>query len=119
MRRPSWLHWFGPTVELHLQKLIALTTSKAGAAQSPTINARYATAKQSLEARLRRVQTPKPFVDTYSKAEADAKRKDWLESAKDYNQAYLNILKTIGSRVDATSVVILEFLAKGLWAEEL
>lgn len=110
---------FGPTVELHLQKLIALTTSKAGAAQSPTINARYATAKQSLEARLKRVQTPKPFVDTYSKAEADAKRKDWLESAKDYNQAYLNIRKTIGSRVDATSVAILEFLAKGLWAEEL
>ncbi len=110
---------FGPTVELHMGKLIALTTSKAGAAQSAAINARYATAKRTLEARLKRVQTPKPFVDTYSKAESDAKRKDWLEFAKDYNQAYLNIRKTIGSRVDATSLVILEFLAKGLWAEEL
>ncbi len=110
---------FGPTVELHIEKLIALTTSKAGAAQSAAINARYAAAKRTLEARLKRVQTPKPFVETYSKAESEAKCKDWLEFAKDYNQAYLNIRKTIGSRIDATSVVVIEFLADGLWAEGL
>jgi hypothetical protein len=110
---------FGPTVELHMEKLIALTTSKAGALQSPSITARYANAKKKLEARLKRVQTPKPYVDGYGKADADAKRREWLGFANNYNQAYLNIFKTIGSRVDATSVVVMEFLANGLWAEEL
>lgn len=110
---------FQPFVQLHLEKLIALTTSKAGATQSSAINARYAAAKKSLEARIKRVQTPKPYVDGDSKADADAKRKQWLASAQNYSKAYQNIRKTIGSRVDATSVVVIEFLAKGLWAEEL
>lgn len=110
---------FGPVVELHMAALIALTTSKAGALQSSSIEARYAQAKKTLEARLKRVQTPKPYVDGLSKADVDAKRKEWLGFVQNYSQAYQNIRKTIGSRVDATSVVVMEFLAKGLWAEEL
>jgi hypothetical protein len=52
-------------------------------------------------------------------AEIAERKKMWLGDAKAYRAAYQNILKTIGSRVDATSVTVMEFLATGLWAEEL
>lgn len=110
---------FQPARQLHFQKLIALTLVRAGAAQSGAISVRYSAAKSKLEARLKRVQIPKPFVETFTKAEADAKRRDWLAEAKKYSVAYRDIRKTIGSRVDATSVLVLEFLATGVWAEEL
>ena len=110
---------FQPILQLHFEQLIALTTRKAGAVQSAAISARYAVAKRKLEARLKRVQTPQPFTDGDTKADADAKRRQWLESASKYSKAYQNIRKTIGSRIDATSVLVIEFLARGLWAEEL
>jgi hypothetical protein len=111
---------FQPYIELHFSKLIGLLTSKTGASKSAAITARYNKAKQNLEKRLNQVQTtPNPFVDGYTATEVKSKKAEWLETAKNYALQYSNIRKNIGSGIDLASTTILEFLAKGIWAEEL
>jgi hypothetical protein len=111
---------FRPSIEIHFGQLIDLLGSKTGASKSAAITARYNKAKTKLEARLKKVQTtPNPFVDGYSKAEAETKKRQWLELAKNYAAQYAAIRKNLGSSIDLASTTILEFLAAGLWGEEL
>ncbi len=111
---------FQPGIEEHMSRLIDLTTTKAGAAKSGSITARYNQAKQTLEARLKRVQTtPKPYTEGLTAAEIATKKKEWVDMAKDYAAQYTNIRKLIGAGVEITNTTILEFLATGIWAEEL
>ena len=111
---------FQPSIEIHFSKLIDLLTSKTGATKSAAITTRYNQAKQKLEKRLNEVQrTPKPFTEGYTAAEVTSKKNQWLEYAKNYALQYSNIRKNIGAGVDQTSTTILEFLATGLWTEEL
>jgi hypothetical protein len=116
---PHGLARFQPSLQQHLERLVNLTTTRAGAAQSVSISARYAKAKRALEARINWVQTPRPFTDYQTAADVAARKREWLENAKIYRATYQSILKLIGPRVDATSTEILEFLARGLWTEEL
>jgi hypothetical protein len=111
---------FQPSIELHFSKLIGLLTSKSGATKSAAISARYNQAKQKLEKRLNQVRTkPNPFIEGYTAAEVKSKRAFWLETAKNYALQYSNIRKNIGTGIDLASTTILEFLANGLWTEEL
>jgi hypothetical protein len=111
---------FQPSIEIHFSKLIGLLTSKSGATKSPTITTRYNQAKQKLEKRLNQaLSNPKPFTEGYTTAEIASKKTEWLEYAKNYALQYSNIRKNIGSSVDLSSTTILEFLAAGLWTEEL
>jgi hypothetical protein len=111
---------FQPEIEIHLGQLMDLLSSKAGASQSAAITARYNKAKSKLEARLKKVQTtPNPYVDGYSPAEAAAKKRQWLETAKNYAAQYAAIRKNIGAGINLSSTAILEFLAAGLWGDEL
>ncbi len=111
---------FQPTMQLHLERLIALTTSKSGSAQSASIAAKCAAARSTLEARLKRVlKTPQPFVDGRTPSEKTTARPFWLESARAYSSAYGRVQGLIGSTVDAVSLGEMQFLNDGLWAEEL
>ncbi len=111
---------FQPSIEEHFSKLIGLLTSKSGAVKSAAISTRYNQAKQKLEKRLNQARTnPKPFTEGYSAAEIASKKTQWLENAKNYALQYSNIRKNIGAGVDLSSTTILEFLATGLWTEEI
>jgi hypothetical protein len=111
---------FQPSIENHFSGLIGLLTSKSGASKSAAITARYNIAKQKLEKRLNQARTnPKPFTEGYTASEILSKKTQWLEYAKNYALQYSNIRKNIGAGVDLSSTIVLEFLATGLWAEEL
>jgi hypothetical protein len=111
---------FQPAIEIQMSTLIDLLSSQAGASQSAAIATRHNKAKTKLEARLKRVQTmPNPYTDGYSPAEAADKKRQWLELAKNYAAQYTAIRKNLGSSINLSSTTILEFLAVGLWAEEL
>jgi hypothetical protein len=111
---------FQPEIEIQIGVLIDLLSSNAGASKSAAISARYNKAKIKLEARLKKVQTtPNPYTDGYTKTEAADKKRQWLETAKNYAAQYAAIRKNIGSNVDLASTMILEFLAAGLWGDEL
>jgi hypothetical protein len=111
---------FQPSIEIHLGQMIDLLSSKAGASQSVTITTRYNKAKAKLEARLKKVQTtPNPFTDGDSPTEVAAKKHQWLEYAKNYAAQYAAIRKNLGSSINLASTTILEFLAAGLWGDEL
>jgi hypothetical protein len=81
---PHGLARFQTSLALHLEKLIALTTSSAGATQSQSITARSKKATAKLEARIKRVQTPKPYTDGMHKREISQHINQWLEAAKAY-----------------------------------
>jgi hypothetical protein len=110
---------FNMDLQMHLEQLIKLTASNAGAVQSTSLNARYQQAKATLEARVKRVQTPKPFTESLSKTEAANLTKQWTVAAKKYAKSVRDIQAIIGPRIDAVGVLEMEFLATGLWAEEL
>ncbi len=111
---------FQPSIEEHFSKLIGLLTSKTGATKSAAITTRYNQAKQKLEKRLNTaLSTPKPFTEGDTAAEVTRKKAQWLENAKNYALQYSNIRKNIGSSIDLSSTTILEFLAAGLWTEEI
>jgi hypothetical protein len=110
---------FQMDLQVHLERMIALTTTRAGAAQNAGISARYAKAKRTVEARIAYVQTPRMYTDGRSSSDVAAAKAGWVDQAKRYRAQYQSILKLIGARVDATSTEVLEFLAKGLWVDEL
>ncbi len=111
---------FQTAIEVQIAKLIDLLTTKAGATKSASITARYNKAKSTLEARMKRVQSvSKAFTEGSSKAEIAEKNLAWFATAKAYATQYSNIRKNLGSSRDFASTTILEFLARGLWADEL
>jgi hypothetical protein len=111
---------FQATLEMHLETMIVVTGSNAGAKQSAAINARYKSAKSKLKARIARVQLPKPFVLDGATPEYVAEQKErWKRTANDYRQTYVSITKVIGSRIDLAATLEMEFLAQGLWADEI
>jgi hypothetical protein len=111
---------FQPSIEEHMALLIRLTASKEGATTNAAIVARYNKALVTLEVRLKKVQSkPNPYIDGYTTAEAAAKKKEWLGYAKQYALQFVNIRKNLGAKKDLVSTTILEFLARGLWTDEL
>jgi hypothetical protein len=111
---------FQPSIEEHMAQLIRLTMSKEGATTSAAIVARYNKALVTLEVRLKKVQSkPNPYIDGYTTAEAADKKKEWLGYAKTYALQFANIRKNLGAKKDLVSTTILEFLARGLWVDEL
>ncbi len=111
---------FQPSIEEHMEKLIGLLTTKAGAAKSAAITSRYDKAKAKLEARLKKVQSKSnAYTDGLTPADVAARNKEWFNYAKQYALQYTNIRKSIGSGKDLASTTIMEFLAAGLWADEI
>jgi hypothetical protein len=109
---------FLPNLELHLHDLIVITATKAGALQTPNISARYQKAKVAVLARLKKVQTPNPFVGGASAAEVLQRKSEWVSAAKLYRESYDAIMAIVGTTVNQASMIEMEFLAKGLWAAE-
>lgn len=110
---------FQTVIEERISDLITLLSSKAGASKSASISARYNKAKAKLEARIKKVQIPVPFTEGSSKTEIADKQKYWLETARSYAKQYGDIRRNMGAGIDLASTSILEFLAAGIWAEEL
>jgi hypothetical protein len=111
---------FQTDLALHLETMIVVTGSKAGAKQSASISKRYKSAKMIIEARLKKVKTLTPSIPDGSSASVIADRKkQWTTTAKHYKLTYNSILKLIGTRINEASMLELEFLAKGIFAENL
>ena len=103
---------FSTAIELHQERLIKLTTTKAGAVTSSSI-ARYKKANSSLQARFKRIENPSKDTLQYSN------KLDWMNAVKTYEAAFTSIKPILGSKIDAASLEILEFLAKGLFADTI
>jgi hypothetical protein len=109
---------FQTDLALHLETMIVLTGSKAGAKQSASISKRYKSAKMKIEVRLKKVKTLTPSIPDGSSASVIADRKkQWTTTAKHYKQTYGSILKLIGTRINEANTLELEFLAKGIFTE--
>ncbi len=104
---------FATSIELHLEKLIKLTTTKAGAVTSSGIQAKYKKASFALVARFKRVNNPSKATLEYTTKTA------WLETVKKYQTAFMGIKSILGNKVDAASLEIIEFLAQGLFADTI
>jgi hypothetical protein len=114
-----------PRIELHLETLIRLTTTKAGAVTNIAVRKRYAQAKLELESRIARVITtprlynePGPDPDM-AVGILNFPLQIWKRKALEYQQAYRQILDLIGSQQNAASLKVLEFLNTSLSANEL
>ena len=110
---------FAPTVELHLETLIRLTTSKAGAVTSAKIRSHYARTKLEIETRIARViAKPEPYLAPGTNADQTALQ-SWRAWALEYRKTYRQILALIGSQKNAASLEVLEFLDTSLFANEI
>jgi hypothetical protein len=109
---------FKTDLELHLETMIVVTASKAGAKQSTSISERYKSAKKIIEARIAKVKTPLPAIpyDAFPGV-VEGLRKQWTTTAKHYKLTYDSILKLIGTRINEASTLELEFLARGIFTE--
>jgi hypothetical protein len=111
---------FQTNLGLHLETMIVVTGSNAGAKQSASISERYKSAKMKIETRMKKVKTLTPSIPDGSSASVIADRKNqWATTAKHYKQTYGSILKLIGTRINEASTLELEFLAKGIFTENL
>jgi hypothetical protein len=109
---------FRTDLALHLETMIVVTGSKAGAKQSASIGKRYKSAKMKIEARLEKVKMLTPSIPDGSSASVIADRKkQWTTTAKHYKLSYDSILKLIGTRINEANTLELEFLAKGIFTE--
>jgi hypothetical protein len=104
---------FATSLELQLERLIKLTTTKAGAVTSSRIQARYKKASAALTTRFKRVNNPSKATLEYTT------KKAWLETVKKYEKAFTGIKPIMGNKVDAASLEIIEFLAQGLFADTI
>jgi hypothetical protein len=110
---------FAPTIELHFERLIHLTSSKAGAVTNAKIRSRYTQAKRSLETRIARmIAKPQPYLEPGTNADQTA-LKSWKTWALEYQKTYRQILTLIGSRKNAANLEVLGFLDTSLFANEL
>jgi hypothetical protein len=109
---------FQTDLALHLETMIVLTGSKAGAKQSVSISERYRIAKKIIEARIAKLKTPAPAILEGSSLSAIADRnKQWATAANHYKLSYNLILKLIGTGINEANTLELEFLAKGIFTE--
>ncbi len=104
---------FATSIELHLEKLIKLTTTKAGAFTSSKIQTEYKKASAVLAARFKRVNNPSKATLEYTT------KKAWLETVKSYEKAFAGIKPIMGDKIDAASLEIIGFLAQGLFADTI
>jgi hypothetical protein len=104
---------FVTSIELHLEKLIKLTTTKAGAVTSKAIQTEYKKANTALTARFKRVNNPSKATLEYTSKTA------WLETVKKYETAFAGIKPIMGVKADAASLEIIGFLAQGLFADTI
>jgi hypothetical protein len=109
---------FRPDLALHLETMILITASKAGAKQNASISERYKNAKMTIEGRIAKMKTPTPSIPEGSSPDASADlKKQWTTAADDYKLRYGSILKLIGNRINEASTLELEFLAKGIFTD--
>jgi hypothetical protein len=109
---------FRTDLALHLETMILITASKAGAKQNASISERYRIAKKTIETRIATLKTPAPAVLEGSSPEVIADRnKQWTTAANRYKLTYNSILKLIGNRINEASTLELEFLAKGIFTD--
>jgi hypothetical protein len=109
---------FAPVIELHFEILIRLTTSKAGAVTNSKIRSRYAKAKLEVETRIARMITkPEPYFE--AGADQTTMLQTWKTYSLGYQKTYRQILALIGTRKNAASVNVLEFLNTSLFANEI
>ena len=104
---------FATSIELHLEKLIKLTTTKAGAVTSSKIQTEYKKASTVLLARFKRVNNTSKATLEYTTKTA------WLETVKTYEKAFAGIKPIMGDKIDAASLEIIGFLAQGLFADTI
>lgn len=103
---------FQPEIELHMERVIKLTTTRAGAATSSTIKSRYQKAIVTMNANLKRIKNPTRQDLEYTK------RQDWDTEARRYEAAW-NAILLIANAPDAASLEIVEFVARGLWMADV
>jgi hypothetical protein len=104
---------FATSIELHFERLIKLTTTKAGAVTSRAIQTEYKKASTALTARFKRVNNPSKTTLEYTNKTA------WLETVKAYEKAFVGIKPIMGAKADAASLEIIGFLAQGLFADTI
>jgi hypothetical protein len=114
---------FAPVIELHVETLIRLTTSTAGAVTNAKIRSRYAQAKLEIESRIARViAKPQPYLEPGTNADLSVNSgalQTWKTWALEYQKTYRKILALIGSQRNAASLEVLEFLNTSLFANEI
>jgi hypothetical protein len=111
---------FQTDLALHFETMILVTGSNAGAKQNASISDRYKSAKMKIEARLTKIKTPLPAkIKVSSPSTIIDRKKQWTTTANHYKQTYGSILKLIGTRVNEANTLELEFLAKGIFTENL
>jgi hypothetical protein len=103
---------FQPEIELHIERVIKLTTTRAGAATSSEIKSRYQRAINTVKANLKRIKNPTRQDLEYTL------RKDWDATARLYEAAW-NAIVLIANAPDAASLEIVEFVARGLWMDQI
>jgi hypothetical protein len=114
---------FAPTIELHFERLIRLTTGKAGAVTNAIIRSHYVRAKLEVETRIARmIAKPEPYFDAGADQTTTlqtATLQTWKTYALEYQKTYRQILTLIGTRQNAASLEVLGFLNTSLFANEL
>ncbi len=109
---------FKTDLALHLETMIVLTGSKAGAKQSASISKRYKNAKKIIEARIAKLKTPSlAKIRTSNPNDIADRRSQWATAAKHYKLTYNSILKLIGTGINEANTLELEFLAKGIFTQ--
>jgi hypothetical protein len=101
-----------PDIELHLAKLISLTTTASGAATNSEIQARYRKAQATMAARLKRLDKPSAQDVQYTRLQL------WQEASANYRDAYKRIAMVAGPKLDAAGLSILEFVAGYGWLSD-
>jgi hypothetical protein len=104
---------FATSIELHLERLIKLTTTKAGAVTSSKIQVEYRKASAALTARFKRVNNPSKATLEYTTKTA------WMDTVKTYEKAFAGIKPIMGNKADTASLEIIGFLAQGLFADTI
>jgi hypothetical protein len=103
---------FQPSIESHMGAAIKLVTSRSGAATSSAIKGRYQKALATVSANIKRIKNPtKQDLEFTTRAE-------WNASVIEYERAWKGIL-AIANAPDAASLEIVEFVAGGLWINEI
>jgi hypothetical protein len=109
---------FQTDLAMHLEAMIVITASKAGAKQNVSINGRYNSAKTTIETLLAKIQSPAPALPEGSSPDVSSGlNKQWTTAVNHHKLTHTSILGLIGTRVNEASTLELEFLAKGIFTE--
>lgn len=102
-----------PGVEEHISDLIGLTTRTLGAAQAGGFAGRYEYALSQLGERVKALRS---LTDQQL---GQTSRNKWNAAIAKYEAVYRSILNIAGTRKDATSASILNFVNTPLWLEDI